>query len=50
MRQPQPYVQGGIDARCDGALRIAARVVQQHFVVSDMNADCGQSRQIPIKG
>jgi pimeloyl-ACP methyl ester carboxylesterase len=40
MRHPHPYVQGGIDARCDSALDIAARVVQQHFVVSHMDADC----------
>jgi hypothetical protein len=50
MCHPHPYVQGGIDARCDSALDIAARIVQQDFVVSDMDADCRQSRQIPIKG
>jgi hypothetical protein len=42
-----PYVELCIDARGDGALYIAARVVEQHFVVSNVNADWRQSAQIP---
>src|SRR5882762_5037225 len=46
MRHSQPYVQRGVDARRDGTLHVTARVVEQHFVVSNVNADWRQAAQI----
>ena len=50
MGHAHPYVQRRIDARRDGALYIAARIVEQHFIVPDLNADRGQGGQISITG
>src|SRR5712692_1087850 len=49
MRHSHPNVQLGVDARRDGALYIAARVVQQHFVVSNVDADWRQTGQISVE-
>ena len=49
MGHAHPHVQRRIDARCDGTVHIAARIVEQHFIVSDVHADRGQSGQISIK-
>jgi hypothetical protein len=39
VRHSRPYVQPGVDAGPDGALYIAARIVEKHFVGSNVNAD-----------
>ena len=44
-----PHVQPRIDARRDSTLHIAARIVVQHFIVSDVHADGGQGGQTSIK-
>jgi hypothetical protein len=44
-----PYVELGVDARNNGALDVPSRVVEQHFIISHVDADWGQPRQIPIK-
>jgi monovalent cation:H+ antiporter-2, CPA2 family len=44
-----PHVELGVDAGCDGAFHIASRVVEQHFIISHVDADRRQSRQIPKK-
>jgi hypothetical protein len=49
MRHSHPYVELCVDADRDGALYIAARVVEQHFVVSNVNADRRQAGQITVE-
>ena len=49
MGHAHPHVQRRIDVRCDGTVHIAARIVEQHFIVSDVHADRRQSGQISIK-
>src|SRR5713101_8446739 len=49
MRHSHPYVQRGVDTRRDGALHVAARVVEQHFVVSNVHADWRQAAQITVQ-
>jgi hypothetical protein len=49
MGHAHPHVQRGIDARRDGTLHIATRIVEQHFIVPDVHADRGQRGQISIK-
>jgi hypothetical protein len=39
VQHSHPYVQLGVDAGRDGALYLATRVVEQHFVASNVNAD-----------
>ena len=39
MWHPHPHIDPGIDGRGDCTLNIPKRVVQQHFVVTDANAD-----------
>src|SRR6266581_8492615 len=43
VRHSHPYVQRGVDTRQGGALHVAARVVEQHFVVSHVHADRRQA-------
>ena len=49
MRHSHPYVQLGVDTRCDRALEIAARVVEQNLIVSNVNADRWQPAQISVE-
>jgi hypothetical protein len=49
MRYSHPNFQPGVNTRGYGALYIAAGVVQQPLLISHMNANCRQSRHIPIK-
>jgi len=49
VRHSHPYVQRGVDAGRRGALNIAARVVEQHLFVSNVNADWRQSAQITVE-
>jgi hypothetical protein len=44
-----PYVELGVDAGSNGPLRVASRVVEQHFIISHVDADWGQPGQISIK-
>ena len=39
MRHAGPHIKPGIDAVGDGTLDITSRVIEQHFVVADVNAD-----------
>jgi hypothetical protein len=38
MRHPHPHISPGIDARGNCTLNVSERVVQQDFVVTDVNA------------
>jgi len=49
MRHSHPNVQLGIDAGSHSALYIAARVLEQHFVISTMNSDARQTAQISVE-
>jgi hypothetical protein len=49
VRHAHPYVELCVDAGCDGAFYIATRVVEQHFVVSDVKVDWWQSAEIGIE-
>src|SRR6266446_6268132 len=49
VRHAHPYVQLGVDASRDGALHVTARVVQQHFVVSNVHADWRQAAHITVQ-
>jgi hypothetical protein len=39
MRHARPDIKAGIDAGGHGALDIASRVIEQDFVVADVNAN-----------
>ena len=39
MWHPHPHINPGIDACGNCTLNVPKRVVQQHFVVTDVNAD-----------
>ena len=43
-----PYIKLGVDAGSNGALDIPPRVVQQHLIISHVDADWWQPRQISI--
>src|SRR5258707_10147362 len=45
VRHSHPYVQPGVDAGGNGALDIAPRIVEQHFVVSHVNTDWRQAAE-----
>ena len=49
MRHSHPYVQLRIDVGRDGALYIAARVVEQYLVVPNVNADWRQAAQVTVE-
>ena len=45
----RPYVELGVDAGSNGPLHVASRVVEQHFIISHVEADWGQPGKISIK-
>jgi hypothetical protein len=50
MWHPHPHISPGIDARGNCTLNISERVVQQHFVVTDMNADGWHPGKLTAEG
>jgi hypothetical protein len=50
MWHPHPHISSGIDACGNGTLNISERVVQQHFVVTDVNAGGRQAGVSTVKG
>ena len=44
-----PDIESGIDASGDGALKVTARVVEQNFVIADMDAYRWQSSQVSVE-
>ncbi len=48
MRHAFPDIERGIDVGGDGALHIAPRIVQQHFVIADMDAERRQASKLAI--
>jgi hypothetical protein len=44
-----PYVELGVDAGSNGALHVPSRVVEQHLIISHVDADWGKPGQIPIE-
>src|SRR5690242_16890526 len=50
MWHPHPHIGSGIDARGNRTLDISERVVQQHFVVTDVNAGGRQAGVSTVKG
>jgi hypothetical protein len=42
MRHFQPHIKPGIKSGTNGTFDILARIIQQHFVVSDVNAEGGE--------
>jgi hypothetical protein len=49
VRHPHPHIKPGIDACGNCTLGIAERVVQQHFVITDMNADGWHPGKLTVK-
>ena len=50
MGHPHPHIDPGIDACGDCALDISERIVQQHFVIADVNADRWHAGKSAVKG
>jgi hypothetical protein len=50
MWHPHPHISSGIDARGNCALNISARVVQEHLVVTDVNAAGRNAGVSTVKG
>ena len=47
---PHPHISSGIDAGGNCTLNISERVVQQHFVVTDVNAGGRHAGVSTVKG
>jgi len=50
MWHPHPHISPGIDACGNCTLNISERVVQQHFVITDVNADRWHAGKSAVKG
>jgi len=50
MWHPHPHISSGIDAYSNCTLNISERVVQQHFVVTDVNAGGRHAGVSTVKG
>jgi hypothetical protein len=50
MWHPDPHISSGIDACGNCTLNISERVVQQHFVVTDVNAGGRHAGVSTVKG
>jgi hypothetical protein len=50
MWHPHPDINSGIEACGNCTLNISERVVQQHFVVTDVNAGGGYAECRPLRG
>ena len=50
MWHPHPHISSGIDARGNCTVNISERVVQQHFVVSDVNAGARHAGESTAEG
>ncbi len=49
MRHPHPDIKPGIGSGGNGTLDIAARIIEQDFVVADVNADGRQPGKLPVE-
>jgi hypothetical protein len=49
MHHPLPHIDLRIDASGSGALDVAHGIVQQNFVIADMNADRRQAGEVAIE-
>ena len=50
MRHPYPHIKFGINTRANCPINIPARVIQENFVIADMNADGRHARKSTMQG